>query len=199
VSIALINLGHANVVAEVRLIPGDHRGSVLGNHPQISGAVLHYWWFLVNYQLLTIGSRVAHRTLALSAEGGHITLHSTGCDFITRPIKDETRIENWFRSAVAHLFLDLRSDVEGSSPNLSLSHGALEAGIRIGQLVGKTIWLWTSQHCPEISRQSATRSVLHLTSNQTFGNQLKLSGDSIPDHGHMMPLSVVDGGVLPEA
>jgi len=148
---------------------------------------------------LAVLSSVTHRTLALSAEGRHIALHSSRSYFISRPIEDETRIENRFRSAVAHLFLDLRGDVEGSSPNLSLGHGALEAGIRIGQLVGQTIWLRTSQHCPEISRQGATRSVLHLTSNQSFGNQLKLSGNSIPDHGHMMPLSVVNGGVLSEA
>lgn len=131
VSVLLLYLRDADIVAETRLVPGDDGRSVSRNHPEIARTVLHLGRNLVGLELLASVATVTGRTHSLSAMRRHNSLDPTYGLVVSCPCQHQTLIKNRFRATVAHLLLNLIRHVQRAAPDLHLGQMTLEARFRV--------------------------------------------------------------------
>lgn len=149
VSILLLHLGDVDVIAETRLVPGHNGRAVLRNHPEITRAGFHLGWDLVSLELLTLVTAVTRRADSLSAVRRHDPLDTTHSLVVPGPCQYQALIEHRFRSAIAHLLLNLVGHVQRAAPHLHLGQVALKAGSRVTFFA-----LWRAQQRPGASTEA---------------------------------------------
>lgn len=117
-SVLLLDSNDANVVAEMRLVPGNNRRSVLRDHPKIARTMLHSRRDFVGLELLTFVATVTRRTHSLPAMRRHDSLDTTHGFIVSRPRQHQTLIKNRFRATVANLLLNLVRHMQRTAPDL---------------------------------------------------------------------------------
>lgn len=117
---------YTDVVHESWLVPTNYSRAILGDHPKIARAMLHFRWNFVRFQLLTLAAAVSRRAHSLSTVGRHYPFHPTKRVVVACPSQHQTLVEHWLGTTVANLLLNLVCDVQGSTPYLNFGQMSLE-------------------------------------------------------------------------
>lgn len=144
-SALFLNFDDTNIVTEVWLVPGNYRGTILGNHPQISRTMFNFRRHLVRLQLLAFRATVARHTNSLSAVRRHNSFNSSGNVIVSSPGQSQSLVQNRLGATVTNLFLYFVCYVQCSSPYLNFGQVSLESCICVPFRVFTP---WFSQDSP---------------------------------------------------